>query len=468
MTPQEKAVMTRKLTCTENRRFGRAARLFAAGAVLFAAACTDDTGTPIDPGTQTPTSAIEVHTTPKPQFSQVTTSAPIVATCGPTSTYAMWSNPYVPGGSVTISNDAENIYVTYNISNPDWYLTDSRLAVEKDKSKIPMENATTPSPWEFSLAGVHDPAVHAFTYTIKLSSIGARAGETVYAAVMAGVVYPVTGNYEGDWEWRTAWAVPQNKTSPLIQSYVVQSCGGSTTPPPPPPDTTTTTPPPPPPPTTKGRITITFDDGWAETYTMIFPILKGLGIVANSAVNPEPIDGHWSAYMTLAQVKELKAAGWSIESHSVSHPDLTKLNATQLDAELKNSKDWIAKNNLGSSPMFIVPFHSWGARERTAIQKYYKGARGYTVDQFWPEKYVAWPITTPYDITAFEPEYAPFTTADGRALTMSKIQYAVDNGKFLDIFFHHVTQQQKAAFTTLMTDIANKYKANIVTYDGVF
>jgi peptidoglycan/xylan/chitin deacetylase (PgdA/CDA1 family) len=443
---------------------------------MLAAGCADDAGTPSGPNPQTPGSAIEVHATPKPQISQVTTSAPIVESCGAATTYAMWSDPYVPGGSVSVSNDAENIYITYNITNPDWYLTDSRLDVEKDKSKIPMEDNTTPAPWDFTIASVHDPAVHAFTYTIRLSDVSARAGETVYIAVMAGVVYPVTGDYEGDWEWRTAWAVPQNKTTPLIQAYVIQSCDGSTTPPA---DTTTTPPPtdtitPPPtdtatmPPASQGAITITFDDGWSETYTMIFPILKDLGIVANAAINSEPVDGQWSAYMTLAQIKALHAAGWSIQSHSVSHPDLTRVSATRLENEVKNNKQWIIDHGLGSAPVFVVPFHSWGARERDVIKKYHSAARGYTVDQFWPEKFVAYPITDPYNITAFEPEYAPFTTADGRALTMEKIQYAVENGKFLDVFFHHVTPEQKAAFTTLMTEIVNKYKANIVTYDQIF
>ena len=455
--------------------FGRVAGFAALCAAMLTAACSDDPGFPGGPDTSN--DAIEVRETPKPQISQVIKSAPIVEACGPTTTFALWSNPYVPGGTVAVSNDAQNIYITYNITHPDWYISDTRLAVTKDKASIPMENSTTPSPWDFTLAGQHEPVIHAFTYTIRLSDIGAKAGETVYISVMAGVVYPTTGEYEGPWEWRTAWAVPQSKTSPLIHSYVVNSCGGTTTPPPtdttttPPPQDTTTTPPDttttPPPVTGKGAFTITFDDGWAETYTTVLPIFKSLGMVANAAVNPEPIDGRWSSYMTLAQVKELKASGWSIQSHSYSHPDLTRLSATQLDNELKNSKEWLAKNGLGSSPMFVVPFHSWGARERTAIQKYYKGARGLTVDQFWPERFVSYPLTTPYDITGFEPEYAPFTTAEGRALTLSKIQYAVENGKFVDIFFHHITPSQKAAFQTLMTEIATKYKAYLVTYDDI-
>jgi hypothetical protein len=71
-------------------------------------------------------------------------------------------------------------------------------------------------------------------------------------------------------------------------------------------------------------------------------------------------------------------------------------------------------------------------------------------------------------LTAFEPEFAPFTTADGRALTMSKIKYAVDNGLFLDVFFHHLTAKQQAGFQELMNEIVSKYKANIRTYDQLF
>ena len=56
------------------------------------------------------------------------------------------------------------------------------------------------------------------------------------------------------------------------------------------------------------------------------------------------------------------------------------------------------------------------------------------------------------------------STQAGRDLTMSKIDYAVKNGMFLDLMFHKITPKQLPAFKQLMTDIAAKYKANIGTW----
>ncbi len=442
-------IVSRKIV--SRKRIGGAALLCAA----LMTACADDPGGP--PTDRTPTPGVETRSVAKPVMSSIMNSPPTMATCGTTGTYQLWTNPYVPGGSVTVSNDAERIYVTYSVTHADWFITDTRLAVEKNKASIPMVDANTPSPWEFKNAGDHEPAVKSFTYSFALTTIGARAGETVHVAAMTGVVYPVTGNYEGAWEWRTAWGVPQGQTSPLIQSYVIQGCGG-TQPPPPPPTPT---------PTAGAVITITFDDGWLDTYTVAYPVLRDLGLVANMAINSEPVDGRWTTYMTLAQIKTLKAAGWSVQNHSTTHPDLTKITAAKLESEISANKAWIANNGLGDSPVFIVPFHSWGARERAVIQKYHVATRGATIDQFWPAKYTAMPITEPHDLTGFEPEYAPFKTAEGRALTMSYVKRAVDDGKFIDLFFHRISTADKPAFAQLMKEIA-VYKANIRTYDDIF
>ena len=165
----------------------------------------------------------------------------------------------------------------------------------------------------------------------------------------------------------------------------------------------------------------------------------------------------------MGDLQTLWAAGWKIVSHSVTHSDLTTLSDAELDHELKASQQWLVDHGFGPTDVFIVPFHSWGSRERAAIQKYYTKVRGHTTDEFWPEKFVKMPFTEPLDLTAFESEYAPFTTEAGRAKTMQKVKRAVDNGEFLDLMFHRITEKQLPAFKTLMTEVAN-YKANISTW----
>jgi peptidoglycan/xylan/chitin deacetylase (PgdA/CDA1 family) len=183
-------------------------------------------------------------------------------------------------------------------------------------------------------------------------------------------------------------------------------------------------------------------------------------------VNPEPIDGGWGDYMTMANLRELQGAGWSIVSHSYTHPDLTTLSADSLDKELRLSQKWVKDHGFGPTGVFVVPFHAWGDRERTAIAKYYTYARGYTVNQFFPALYQKWPITNPLDLSGFEPEYAPYKTAEGRGATMEIVDRAVKEGEFVDIFFHFVPAADLPEFTLLMNDIA-KYKANIRTWAEV-
>ena len=216
-------------------------------------------------------------------------------------------------------------------------------------------------------------------------------------------------------------------------------------------------------PVSGGIFTLTFDDGWLTTYTNVFPVLQELGLKGNVAVNPNPIDLEWDGYMRMSHLRELRDAGWSIVSHSLSHRDLTTLSSDELHRELRDSKAWVERNGFGPTDVFIVPFHRWGEREREAITGYYERARGISANQFMPPRLVDYPVTEPYDITGFEPEFAPFTTPEGREQTLAYVRRAVEQGEAIDLFFHQITTDQLPAFRTLMESIA-EYKANLRTW----
>lgn len=114
----------------------------------------------------------------------------------------------------------------------------------------------------------------------------------------------------------------------------------------------------------------------------------------------------------------------------------------------------------GPTSVFIVPFHAWGSASGPPWRST-TPTRGYTVNQFWPARFAKVPITTPLDLTGFEPEYAPFTTPEGRTLTLDYVKRSV-NG-FVDLMFHHITTTQLPTFGQLMTDVARS-KANVRTW----
>ena len=143
------------------------------------------------------------------------------------------------------------------------------------------------------------------------------------------------------------WGVGNTSTTTkeVIHPYLVASCGGAATPPPPAPVATS-----------KGVITITFDDGFATTYTNAFPALRSLGLRANAAVNPTPIDEGWGDYMQFSNLTELWTAGWAIVSHTMDHQDLVTLSPAAMEAEIRDSRAWIIAKGFGPATVFVVPF----------------------------------------------------------------------------------------------------------------
>jgi len=101
----------------------------------------------------------------------------------------------------------------------------------------------------------------------------------------------------------------------------------------------------------KNAVAITIDDGWRSAYTEAFPELKKRHFPFTVFIYPKII-GQTPYALTWKQIKEMAAAGVDIESHSYSHPFLTRrrnatLDDTQyaewLQKELKESKQVLEK-----------------------------------------------------------------------------------------------------------------------------
>lgn len=226
----------------------------------------------------------------------------------------------------------------------------------------------------------------------------------------------------------------------------------------------------------RGAITITFDDGWASTYEIAYPLLKAHGLRANVGVVVRAAEGAWGdGFLNLKQLQELAGEGWSMVSHSVSHDSLNTVSAEQLRQEIVESKRWLEKHQFRGSSVFIVPYHKWGERERTVIREHYQAARGLSVKQFWPDSIVPWKPADPYALTAIEPLKAteanptPFdhTTIKGRELIRSYLERVTTHGEFVDIFFHRIPEEEAEAFAELVRILA-EYKDRIRPYHELF
>jgi peptidoglycan/xylan/chitin deacetylase (PgdA/CDA1 family) len=83
-------------------------------------------------------------------------------------------------------------------------------------------------------------------------------------------------------------------------------------------------------------IVFSFDDGYRSVYTKAFPILRARGWPG--VVNLEVRNMRVSWGLTPRHLHALSAAGWEIDSHTITHPDLTTLTPTELEHEVTGSR----------------------------------------------------------------------------------------------------------------------------------
>jgi peptidoglycan/xylan/chitin deacetylase (PgdA/CDA1 family) len=83
-------------------------------------------------------------------------------------------------------------------------------------------------------------------------------------------------------------------------------------------------------------VALTFDDGYADAYTAALPVLQRYGFTATFYI----VSGFVGqpGYMTWEQLAVLRDAGMEIGAHSISHPDLTTLDAFGLARQLNEPK----------------------------------------------------------------------------------------------------------------------------------
>jgi peptidoglycan/xylan/chitin deacetylase (PgdA/CDA1 family) len=88
----------------------------------------------------------------------------------------------------------------------------------------------------------------------------------------------------------------------------------------------------------KNPVAITIDDGWRSTYTEVFPEMKRRHWPFTIFIYPKII-GQTAYALTWKQIKEMADAGVDIESHSYSHPFLTRRRHESLDG--KQYAEWL-------------------------------------------------------------------------------------------------------------------------------
>lgn len=98
-------------------------------------------------------------------------------------------------------------------------------------------------------------------------------------------------------------------------------------------------------------VILTFDDGYGDNYTHAFPLLRQYGFRGTFFIITDFLDK--KGYLTWGQVKEMHEAGMEIGSHTLDHPDLTRLPSQQALRQLRESR-LLLEARLGKPVQFLA------------------------------------------------------------------------------------------------------------------
>ena len=122
----------------------------------------------------------------------------------------------------------------------------------------------------------------------------------------------------------------------------------------------------------KHPLVVSFDDGYLSDYTHAKPVLHALGW---PGVLNLQLDVIGPGGLTVHQIRSLMAAGWEIDSHTLTHPDLTTLDDTRLRRELVDSRRQLRRRFGVTADFFAYPAGRYDDRVVAAVKAAgYRGA----------------------------------------------------------------------------------------------
>jgi peptidoglycan/xylan/chitin deacetylase (PgdA/CDA1 family) len=127
----------------------------------------------------------------------------------------------------------------------------------------------------------------------------------------------------------------------------------------------------------RNAVVITIDDGWRSAYTEAWPELQKRGMPFTLFIYPKII-GNTTIALNWDQIKEMSDAGADIQSHSLSHPFLTRRRHQSLDEsgynkwlyrELADSRRIIEKHTGKKVEFIAYPYGDYDTRVAAMAKK---------------------------------------------------------------------------------------------------
>jgi peptidoglycan/xylan/chitin deacetylase (PgdA/CDA1 family) len=184
---------------------------------------------------------------------------------------------------------------------------------------------------------------------------------------------------------------------------------------------------------TRGVVTIAFDDSEQSQYVNAYPLMKARGLVGTFYVITNFIgDG---SHLTVAELQDLQANGNEIGSHSESHPDFVSLTEDQIRAECSGSKQILQSDGLTVNN-FAYPYGDHNDFTDSIVSQYYRSIRSAYVEPYIMSLPTSQAVLQGYPGESGDPSV--FSQFDAMLAAESEVDQVATNGGWVIIFFHNV------------------------------
>ena len=180
-----------------------------------------------------------------------------------------------------------------------------------------------------------------------------------------------------------------------------------------------------------GKVSITFDDGFASTFENALPVLKQHNLVGTVYVTSGFIGNR--GFMNWDQVLKLKNTyGWEIGGHTVQHEELPELDSSGIANEVNDSLDTLRSLGL-NTVSFASPFGAYDSRVLVEVLKRYHSHRG-----FWDRDDLNSP---PYQRDVLMVQSVERGVSS--ATVKSWVDQAINEDKWLILVYHEILPQEE-------------------------
>ncbi len=145
--------------------------------------------------------------------------------CGTPVEATLYAGQTTDAGTVTIGNDEDNLYVTFDTDSP-WVMDQTHLAVADTLAGVPQTKQGNPKIGNFAHQTTHNPAATEYTYTISKAAASLDGNQSVVVAAHAalsklGADGTVVGSETG---WAEGTTFVDRGSWATYAEYIWQDC----------------------------------------------------------------------------------------------------------------------------------------------------------------------------------------------------------------------------------------------------